>query len=127
MTILGYGLDLVEIHRIEAMLNEHGQRMLDRLFTPAEQEECVRDVRKVSRLAARFAAKEAAMKALGTGLADGIQWTDMSVVNDAHGAPRLVVTGRAAEIAKQKQITGWIISLTHTGKNAAASVLAVGA
>jgi holo-[acyl-carrier protein] synthase len=126
MRLLGHGIDLVEVSRIQRMLAEHQGRMLEKLFTPAEQAECRKDVRTAARFAARFAAKEAAMKALGTGLADGVSWTDIGVLNDPAGAPSLVITGRAAELAAKRGITSWSLSLTHTDEYAAASVLAMG-
>ncbi|MFT3685506.1 MAG: 4'-phosphopantetheinyl transferase superfamily protein [Phycisphaerales bacterium] len=81
---------------------------------------------RAARFAARFAVKEAAMKALGTGLADGVRWTDFSVRNNAAGAPILIVAGKAAELAAAQGITGWSVSLTHTGDYAAATVIATG-
>ena len=127
MRLIGHGIDLVEVPRIEAMLAEHGGRMTKRLFTPAERAECEgengRDARRATRYAARFAAKEAAMKALGTGLSDGITWQDVSVVNDPSGAPRLIITGRAKEIAEKLGANKSMVSLSHTGAHAIASVI----
>ena len=77
-------------------------------------------------LAARFAAKEAALKALGTGWSEGVGWTDVEVVRDAIGRPGLMVTGKAAEIAAGRGIEAWHVSLTHTGTHAMASVIAEG-
>ncbi|HYD01152.1 MAG TPA: holo-ACP synthase [Phycisphaerales bacterium] len=126
MRLVGHGVDLVEVARIEAMLAEHGGRMVERLFTAAERAECESDVRRVTRYAARFAAKEAALKALGTGLADGITWQDVSTLNDAHGAPSLVIAGRAKEIAAARGVTGSLLSLSHTKAHAIASVILFG-
>jgi holo-[acyl-carrier protein] synthase len=126
MRIIGHGIDLVEVERIERMLAEHGGRMLDRLFTKTEQEECAGDARSASRFAARFAAKEAGLKALGTGLSGGIQWTDVSVANDAHGAPNLLLAGKALEVASGLGITRCVVSLSHTRTHAIASVIACG-
>lgn len=126
MRLIGHGVDLVEVDRIEAMLAEHGGKMLQRLFTSAEQEECEGDVRRASRYAARFAAKEAALKALGTGLSGGISWTDVSVENDPSGAPRLVITGEAQNVARSKGVTGSLLSLSHTKAHAIASVILYG-
>ena len=124
MRLLGHGVDLVEVERIERMLSEHGGKMLERLFTKVEQDECGGDARRASRFAARFAAKEAGLKALGTGLSGGINWTDVSIANDGNGAPKLVVTGRALEVAKSLGVTGWMVSLSHTRTHAIASVIA---
>jgi holo-[acyl-carrier protein] synthase len=126
MRIIGHGIDLVEIARMKRLLDGHPERAIERLFTQQEQDECRSDVRSTSRFAARFAVKEAAMKALGTGLADGVRWTDFGVVNNAAGAPTLVVSGKAAELAGKLGITAWSVSLTHTGGYAAASVIATG-
>ena len=76
--ILGLGTDLVAIARVEAMLSRHGERFLSRVFTPTEQTECLRRARPPMHLAARLAAKEAAMKALGTGWSQGVRWLDWS-------------------------------------------------
>lgn len=126
MRIRGHGVDIVDIPRVQRMLQEHGRAMLTRVFTAEERRECEKDVRVASRLAARFAAKEAAMKALGTGLADGITWHDVSVANDDAGAPHLVVVGRAAELAAEQGVSSWMVSLSHTGEYAVASVIALG-
>lgn len=124
MRIIGHGIDLVEVQRIEKMLAEHGGRMLDRLFTNVEKQECAGDARAAARFAARFAAKEAALKALGTGLSGGIQWTDVSTVNDANGAPSLVLTGKALSVAQSLGINRCFVSLSHTREHAIASVIA---
>jgi holo-[acyl-carrier protein] synthase len=126
LRIIGHGIDLVEIARMKRLLDEHPDRAVERLFTQQEQDECKADVRSIARFAARFAVKEAAMKALGTGLADGVRWTDFGVANNGAGAPTLVVTGRAAELAAKLGITAWSVSLTHTGEYAAATVIATG-
>lgn len=123
MRLIGHGIDLVEVSRIEEMLAEHGGRMLDRLFTQAERAECDGDVRRATRYAARFAAKEAALKALGTGLASGITWQEVSIVNDPAGAPKLIITGRALEVAASLGVSGSLVSLSHTKQHAIASVI----
>ncbi|HZW06229.1 MAG TPA: holo-ACP synthase [Phycisphaerales bacterium] len=126
MRLVGHGVDLVEVSRIEAMLAEHGGRMTERVFTAGERAECESDVRRVTRYAARFAAKEAALKALGTGLADGITWQDVSIENDPHGAPRLLIAGRALEVARERGVIGSLVSLSHTRSHAIASVILYG-
>lgn len=123
--IIGHGIDLVEIVRIERMLDEHGGRFVDRCFTKIEQDYAeVSDAVRGERYAARFAAKEAALKALGTGLRDGIEWTDLEVDRTPAGKPFLRLGGRAAEIAESLGIEGWALSLTHAGGLAMASVIA---
>lgn len=124
--ILGHGVDLVEVARIQASIDRHGERFLDRVFTAAEQAYAAGSKRRVEHLAARFAAKEAALKALGTGWRSGIAWTDVEVVSEPSGAPTLRITGRAAEIAAERSITAWHISLSHTERQALASVIATG-
>ena len=123
---VAHGIDIVEIARIAQMEQEHGPRFLERCFTPDERDYAGEHRRRAEHLAARFAAKEAVMKALGTGLSEGISWTDISVSRSATGAPQVVLTGRAAEIATAQGITSWLISLSHTGTLAMASVIGLG-
>lgn len=108
------------------MLDEHGQRFLDRCFTPGEQAYNAGSRRRVEHLAARFAAKEATLKALGTGLTGGINWTDIEVINGAHGAPRLALHGTARSAAARLGARAWTVSLTHTESLAMASVIGIG-
>jgi holo-[acyl-carrier protein] synthase len=129
--VLRHGVDLVEVARIAAMLDEHGERFLSRCFTSGERAASGVDGERVSRrrgehLAARFAAKEAVMKALGTGLSSGISWTEIEVVTLATGEPTLLLTGQAAAIASQRGIASWVISLSHTDSMAIASVIGLG-
>lgn len=125
MRIVGHGIDLVSVSRIEAMIGDHADRFLQRCFTAGEREYNAGSRRYAEHIAARFAAKEAAMKALGTGLASGISWTEIEVVSEATGRPGLRVTGVAAQIAESLKIDEWWISLTHTDDHACASVIAV--
>ncbi|MCA9287967.1 MAG: holo-ACP synthase [Phycisphaerales bacterium] len=126
MTPLAHGIDIVPVDRIERLLDQHGPRFLDRCFTPHEREVCLGHARAAERLAARFAAKEAAFKALGTGWSGGIAWTDAEVVTQASGAPALVLHAAAAERAAALGITAWFVSLSHAGGMAVASVIGVG-
>ena len=126
MRIIGHGIDLVEVGRIERMLDDHGERFLRRCFTHAERDHAEGAGSRCERYAARFACKEAALKALGTGWRGGIAWTDIAVVNDAAGRPLLEVTGRSSELAARLGIARWHVSLSHSGGYAIASVLAVG-
>jgi holo-[acyl-carrier protein] synthase len=125
MRIVGHGIDMVAVPRIAAMVGNHADRFLDRCFTEAEQGYNADSRRRHEHLAARFAAKEAVMKALGTGLADGISWTEIEVTREATGEPGLVLRGRALEIAAARGIDRWFISMTHTDEHALASVIAV--
>lgn len=126
MPVLGHGIDLVETERVARLLGDHPQRFLDRCFTAREVGDSGDGPRRVEHLAARFAAKEAALKALGTGWADGVGWTDFEVVRLDSGKPELRVTGRAAEIAARMGVQRWHVSLTHTAALAQASVIAEG-
>jgi holo-[acyl-carrier protein] synthase len=93
--ILGLGSDIVDVRRIKAVLDRHGDRFLDRCFTPIERAKADRRARRVETYAKRFAAKEACSKALGTGLAEGVFWRDMGVVNLPGGRPTMKLTGGA--------------------------------
>ncbi len=125
MAIVGHGVDLVDIARIGQMIERHGDRFLSRCFTDAERGYCEASAkRRDEHLAARFAAKEAVLKAIGTGWRNGIAWTDIEVVREPSGRPTVVLTGETARIAEQLGITNWFISLSHTDTHAMASVIA---
>lgn len=127
MRIIGHGIDLVEIARIEAMLGEHGSRFTERCFTEAERAYADSSAkRRAERYAARFAAKEAVLKALGTGWRNGIAWRDIEVVIEPSGRPVLRVDGQCAVIGREQQIAEWHLSLSHTDTAAVASVIACG-
>lgn len=121
--ILGIGVDTVEIARIQRFLDEGNQPLLDRLFTPAEQEYCRPKKQAAACLAARFAAKEALVKALGTGLRDGLSWTEMEVRNNDLGKPELHLTGRSRQILEQRGSMISHLSLSHDGAHAVAMVV----
>jgi holo-[acyl-carrier protein] synthase len=126
MQVLGHGIDIIDVERIAQSLSAHGDRFLERVFTKNEQAYAAKAKRQDEHLAARFAAKEAVMKALGTGWGDGIAWTDVEIVLLASGQPTVALHGRAAEIAARLGITAWSLSLTHTRSTAAASAIATG-
>ncbi len=126
MRILGHGIDICEVARIGEMIAQHGDRFLERCFTERERMYAGQSRRRDEHLAARFAAKEAALKALGTGWQNGIAWTDVEVVLLPSGQPTLNITGRAAELAAQLGIKEWSISMSHTSTLATASVIATG-
>ena len=127
MRIVGHGIDLTEVARVAELLERHGDRFALRCFTPGELAYARRRPKRCAEhLAARFAAKEAALKALGTGRRGGICWTDVETLRGPQGEPTLRVAGVAAEIAAARGITAWHVSLTHTATLAAASVVAVG-
>lgn len=123
-----HGVDLVEPGRIAAMIERHGIRLLDRLFTSDEQAYCdTSRRRRMEHYAARFAAKEAVLKAIGTGWREGIAWTEIEVRRATSGQPTLAVCGEAGRIADELGVVGWRISLSHTPTMAIASVIGFGA
>lgn len=121
--IYGIGIDTVAVDRFRRFLDEGNMALIARLFTQQERERCSARKDAASCYAARFAAKEAFMKALGTGLRDGITWHDMEVVNDPLGKPDLHLGGRAAEIFMEKGLKPVHLSLSHDGGNAVAMVV----
>ena len=124
--IVGTGIDLAEIERIQKTIDRFGQRFLDRVYTAAEQEYCLRKRRSAESFAARFAAKEAGAKALGTGISRGVTWTEIEVVREASGRPSLKFHGRAAEMAQRLGVRNAALSLTHSNDTAMASVVLEG-
>jgi holo-[acyl-carrier protein] synthase len=126
MAILGHGIDLADVARIARMRSDHGQRFLDRCFTPAEQHYCLSHRDADTRFAGRFAAKEAVLKALGTGWRGQIAWTDMEILNDNAGKPCLRLCEECQRIAGALGITRWHLSITHAGGSAIASAIGEG-
>jgi holo-[acyl-carrier protein] synthase len=124
--VVGIGIDLVDCGRIERMLADHGQAFLDRVYTPGEQAYCGRSRNQIERLAARYAAKEAVLKALGTGMRDGMSWTEIDVSHDALGAPVVTLHGEVARVAAARGVSRLAVSLTHAGGLAMAEVMALG-
>ena len=125
--ILGLGTDIAEVHRIQASLERYGQPFLNRIYTPGEIAYCqARKKTAAQSYAARFAAKEAAAKALGTGISRGVTWQELEVVRNRGEAPQIRLHGRAAEIAAARGITRLTLSLTHTTPIAMAVVIADG-
>lgn len=125
MSVFGHGIDLVEVSRIAGMVDRHGQRFLTRCFTPGELDYAEARKRMDEHLAARFAAKEAVLKALGTGWRSGIAWTDVEVALDPAGAPCVRLHGQAARLARQAGVVEWRLSLSHAGGFAMASAIAL--
>ncbi len=113
--IVGTGIDLVEIERIQHSMDRYGKRFLDRVYTAAEQAYCLRKRKAAESFAARFAAKEAGAKALGTGISHGVNWLEIEVVREPGGRPTLRFHGRAAEIAARLGARRAALSITHTG------------
>lgn len=121
--IISIGVDIIEISRIAKRVEEAESRFRKRVFTPGEIAYCESRAAKTTSYAARFAAKEAAMKALGTGWAAGIGWQEIEVVNDSAGAPSLKFTGRALERFNLIGATKAFLSLSHTKETAIAQVV----
>ena len=124
--IKGIGTDIVEIRRLEQATQRYGSAFLQRLFTPAEMEYCEGKWRRFESYAARFSAKEAFLKALGTGGRDGISWQDMEVVRDERGRPDLVLRGNALEMARGRGVARVFLSLSHTSEMAMATIVLEG-
>lgn len=121
--IIGSGIDLVEIPRIQHSLDRYGSRFLNRVYIASEQNYCLSKRNAAESLAARFAAKEAAAKALGTGISRGVSWLELEVVRAPGGRPSLRFHGRALEIARALGAAQAALSLSHTGTLAIASVV----
>ena len=121
--IVGLGLDIAEVDRIEEAIARHGAPFLERLFTPAEASYCERHKNRYERYAARFAAKEAAMKALGTGWSRGVRWRDIEVAREPGGKPTLHLVGVARQIADQLGVKHISLTITHSGNLALAQVI----
>ena len=121
--IVGTGVDLCEVPRIQQAIEKHGARFTSRVFTEAEAAYAESKANRYERYAARFAAKEAGMKALGTGWRGGIAWRDFEVSNLASGRPTLLFHGKAAEIAAKRGVRNVALSLTHTAEQAMAMVI----
>src|SRR5947199_9075116 len=122
--IVGTGVDLAEVPRIRASIERYGARFIDRIYTPGEIEYVERKANRFERYAARFAAKEAGMKAIGTGWKKGVRWQDFEVANLATGAPTLRLHGVASAIAEKLGVRRISLSLTHTAELAMAHVIA---
>jgi holo-[acyl-carrier protein] synthase len=121
--IVGTGVDITEVDRIEAALKRFGDRFLKRVFTPAEVRYCLGKPNAAERLAARFAAKEAGMKAIGTGLRGGVTWQDVEVLRMPGQRPVLAFHGKAAEFAARLGCKRSHLSLSHTADQAIAHVI----
>jgi holo-[acyl-carrier protein] synthase len=121
--IVGSGIDLTEIGRIQKSMDRYGERFLARVYTPAEQAYCLRKRKSAESFAARFAAKEAGAKALGTGISYGVNWLEIEVGREPSGRPTLLFHGRAAQMAARLGATRAALSITHTNELAMASVV----
>jgi holo-[acyl-carrier protein] synthase len=120
VTLLGTGVDVVDVPRFAAILRRRGQKLCEQVFTPRELADCRG---RIPRLAARFAAKEATAKALGVGIGP-IGWHEVEVRARPDGSPQLHLTGAAADVAERRRLADWAISLSHTEQTAIAIVVA---
>ena len=121
--IVGTGIDIAEVPRIAQALARHGERFLHRVFTEGEIRYCDSKANRVERYAARFAAKEAAMKALGTGWSHGVRWRDIEVVRPKGQRPTIQFHGQAAMFAEKLGAKNVALSITHTREQALAHVI----
>lgn len=124
MSIFGIGMDVVETQRIQQSIDRLGDAFLNRIFTTKEREYCDRMAFSFRHYAARFAAKEAIAKALGTGIGEELNWTDMEILRKPNGQPYAVVSGRGKRFMDSRSITRILISLTHADHYAAANAVA---
>jgi holo-[acyl-carrier protein] synthase len=121
--ISGIGIDVIEVQRIKESMERFGDRMLNRLFTKPEIEYCSARKNPALHLAGRFAAKEAAFKALGKGWGGDISWKDVEITNLPSGAPQIAFYGKALELKNSKNITGAFVSISHIEQIATAIVI----
>jgi holo-[acyl-carrier protein] synthase len=124
--IVGIGTDVAEVPRIQKSIERYGDRFLDRIYTPREKAYALSKANTAERLAARFAAKEAGMKAIGTGWNRGVRWQDFEVVNQPSGRPVLQLSGVAQRIAERLGVKRISLSITHTAEMALAVVILEG-
>jgi holo-[acyl-carrier protein] synthase len=126
MQVIGHGIDIVETGRVRQLVERHGQHFLDRCYTTREQEYCSRNPKRYyEHLAGRFAAKEAVLKVLGTGWRGGIAWTDVEILPEPSGQPRITLSGECLKIAAALGIGQWHISISHIETHATASAIGV--
>jgi holo-[acyl-carrier protein] synthase len=121
--IVGTGIDIAEVPRIQHSIERFGDRFLRRVFTAGEIRYCDSKVNRAERYAARFAAKEAAMKALGTGWSRGVRWRDCEVARQPGGRPTIAFHGKAGEFAARLGVKNAVLSLSHTAEQAIAQVI----
>lgn len=126
MNVLGIGTDIVECLRIAQMIERHGELFINRVYTPHEIRYCQSRKQATQHFAGRWAAKEAILKALGTGWRRGISWRDIEVRNDQSGRPVVGLRGGARDIVEQRGIREMLVSISHCRSHATAYALALG-
>ena len=124
MNVVAHGVDLVDCKRLAEAIERHGERFLNRIYTPNELVYCRGRKREIEHLAGRFAAKEAVLKVLGTGWKDGIAWTDIDIGNTPSGKPVVRLSGQCRIIADQQGLSSILISISHIDTHAIASAIA---
>ena len=124
--IVGTGIDIAEVERIANAIENYGPRFLERIFTEGERQYCESKANRNERYAARFAAKEAAMKALGTGWSHGVRWRDIEICREPGGPPTVKFHGKAAEFAERLGASRVALSMSHTLQQAVAHVILEG-
>ena len=125
MEIVAHGIDLVDCPRIEEMIQRHGERFVNRVFTANEQAYAEANKNSIEKLAGRFAAKEAILKLIGTGWRGKIAWTDIEVINSSTGQPEITLSGEVKKLADKLGIKHISVSITHTANFAIASAVAL--
>ena len=125
MKVVAHGIDLVDFPRIKQMVQRHGERFLNRVFTQTEQQYAQTNKNSIEKLAGRFAAKEAVLKLMGTGWTGKIAWTDIEITNNPLGRPNVALCGEVKKIAEKLGIKHISISITHTANFAIASAVAL--
>lgn len=126
MSIVGHGLDIIECARIADVMAEHGDRFVERILTQRERDYVNAKRDSIIHVAGRFAAKEAVLKAIGTGWRGAVSWQDMEILNNKAGQPQCTLSGESARIAASLGIARMLVSISHTPNYAAATAIAVG-
>jgi holo-[acyl-carrier protein] synthase len=124
--VVGIGTDIIECLRIAQMIERHGEQFLRRVYTEREIMYCSARKAATQHYAGRWAAKEAVLKALGTGWSRGMQWTDIEVRNEPGGAPHIALGGKARDVCAELRIAEMLISISHCRSHATAYALALG-
>ncbi len=122
--ITGIGTDLVEVARFRSVMSRRGERFLEKVFTSGERKYCEEKMHRLAHYTARFAAKEAVLKSLGTGWSGGIHWTDIEILHQKNGAVGVKLAGLAAKIAKERKVKRVVLSISHSRKYASALAVA---
>ncbi len=126
MRIIGHGIDMVDIARIQSRLGSPEGTWAERVYSPDEREQADPPPRHARYFAGRFAGKEAVAKALGTGFSGEVTWREIELLRSPSGAPQVRLTGGALEAAADLGVTGWLISISYCGGLAMASAIAIG-